>query len=88
MGMGLGIEVITREWPTEELQAICSQCGSRLLLTRYVRLPGVPLPPDMAAQETEQLCGVCGTPGCEEDEGVKTIVIKNRNRDFFSCFRK
>jgi len=87
MGMGLSIETVEVKWPTEELQGICSQCGSRALLTRYVRLPGVPLPPDIAAQETEQYCPVCGAAACKETEGTKTVPAKNRTQDFFSSFK-
>jgi len=88
MGLGLSIQTITIEWPTEEVPSRCPQCGSRLLLTRYVRFPERALPPDIAAQESEQLCGVCGAPACEENEGVKTGVVKNRSQDFFSSFKR
>lgn len=84
MGMGLGIEVITREWPTEEVPGRCSQCGSRLLLIRYQRIPLHPLPPEIAAEETEQYCPVCGASACEEEIKGKSTKAS----DFFSAFRK
>lgn len=84
MGLGLSIEVTEAKWPKEGVSFICDQCGSGLILTRWGRLPGVPVP----GGESEQYCPQCGAPACEEDEGVKTVVVKNRNQDFFSAFRK
>jgi len=86
MGMGLSIEATEVTWPEETVRVLCAGCGSVLNLTRWRRFFGgiTPIP----GGETEQLCPVCGTPACEEDEGVKAITVKNRNRDFFSAFRK
>lgn len=86
MGMGLSIEATEVTWPEETVSAVCSGCGSVLRLTRWKRFPlgFIPIP----GGETEQYCPVCGAAACEEDEGVKTVVIKNRNQDFFSAFRK
>jgi len=83
MGMGLSIEAITREWPTEEVPVRCSQCGSLLKLTRYQRIPLHELDPEIVAQESEQYCPVCGASACEEIKG-KSIKAS----DFFSAFRK
>ncbi|MQY69697.1 MAG: hypothetical protein GH145_02390 [Firmicutes bacterium] len=88
MGLGISIETIAIEWPIEDVPSRCPQCGSALLLTRYRRFPERALPPEIAAQESEQLCGVCGAPACDEDERPQTVVLKNRNQDFFSGFRK
>lgn len=89
MGLGLSIQTIgVPFWPTEEIQVVCSQCGSILLLTRYERFPDRQLPPEYAARESEQLCGVCGTPACKETEGIKTVLVKNRSQDFFSSFKR
>jgi len=64
MGMGLGIELIS-EWPQEVVRVRCPQCGSIVDITRYQRQAGGdiwerPLPPEIAAKETEQYCPVCG----------------------------
>ena len=63
MGMGLGIELIS-EWPQEVVRVRCPQCGSIVDITRYKRVGGFvevrPLPPEIAAKETEQYCPVCG----------------------------
>lgn len=84
MGMGLNIEVTEYKWPEETINVICTQCGSGLALTRFKKFPFVPVP----TGETEQYCPQCGMAACEEDEGVKTIVAKNRKRDFFSAFHE
>jgi len=83
MGMGLSIEAITREWPTEVVGVRCSECGSVLNLTRYERDPERGIPTDIAAQESEQYCPVCGASACEEIKGKST-----KASDFFSAFRK
>ena len=83
MGLGLSIEAITVEWPAEEVLVPCSQCGSRLKLTRYRRRPDGTLPPEIAAQESEQYCPVCGAAACEETKEKSTKAL-----DFFSGFRK
>ena len=65
MGMGLGIELIS-EWPQEVVRVRCPRCGSIVDITRYKRLLSDiigrerPLPPELAAKETEQYCPVCG----------------------------
>jgi len=87
MGMGLSIEAIEREWPTEEVPDRCSQCGSLLKITRYQRDPERGIPPDIAERESEQLCPVCGTPACEESE-KENKSINNQKLDFFSYFKK
>lgn len=88
MGLGLSIETVEIEWPTEQVPSRCSQCGSRLLLTRYQRFQDRAVPPELLAQESEQLCGVCGAPACEESEAKKTVLAKNRSQDFFSFFKR
>ncbi|MBA7608896.1 hypothetical protein ES703_16080 [subsurface metagenome] len=87
MGMGLSIQTVEVEWPTEEVRSRCPQCGSQLLLTRYQRLQERAVPPELLAQETEQLCGVCGAPACEETEAIKTVMAKNKSQDLFSFFK-
>lgn len=84
MGLGLSISLTEAHWPEEEIRVGCMQCGSVLLLTRWRRFPDASVP----GGETEQYCPQCGAAACEEDEGVKTIAVKNRSRDFFSGFRK
>jgi len=84
MGLGLSITLTEGHWPEEEIRVVCMQCGSVLLLTRFRRIFEAPVP----SGETEQYCPQCGTAACEEDEGVKTIAVKNRSQDFFSAFRK
>lgn len=88
MGLGLSIQTIEVEWPTEEVPSRCPQCGSKLLLTRYQRFQDRALPPELAAEESEQLCGVCGAPACKESEGIKTVLAKNKSLDFFSSFKR
>lgn len=88
MGLGLSIKTIELQWPTEDVPSRCPQCGSRLLLTRYQRFADRQLPPELAAEESEQLCGVCGAPACKETEGTKTVLVKNRSQDFFSSFKR
>lgn len=88
MGLGLSIQTVEMEWPTEEVPSRCPQCGSKLLLTRYRRFYDIVIPPELLAEETEQLCGVCGAPACKETEGTKTVLAKNRSQDFFSSFKR
>lgn len=87
MGLGLSITTVELEWPTQEVLSRCPQCGSTLSLTRYMRFMGVELPPALAAEESEQLCGVCGAPGCEEPQ-KQNKSINNQKFDFFSHFKK
>jgi len=89
MGMGLSIETVAIEWPTEEVPTRCLQCGSRLLLTRYDRSygPDRPPPPDVLALESEQLCPVCGEPACQESQSNNKSG-NNQKLDFFSLFKK
>ncbi len=88
MGLGISIETIAIEWPIEEVRSHCPQCGSQLLLTRYRRFPLIEMPPEIAAEESEQLCGVCGAPACKETEGIKTVLAKKKSQDFFSSFKR
>lgn len=80
MGLGLSIKVTEAKWPKEGVPLICDQCGSGLLLTRWGRLPGVPVP----GGESEQYCPQCGAAACEEEP-----QSQNKQRvDFFSRFKK
>ena len=65
MGMGLSISVTDARWPEETKKVLCNQCGSGLLLTRWRRWPGIPVP----GGETEQYCPQCGAPACKEISG-------------------
>lgn len=84
MGLGLNITVTEAKWPEETIQVVCMQCGSGLALTRFRRFPLIPVP----SGETEQYCPICGAAACEDNEGTKTVVIKNRSQDFFSLFKR
>lgn len=85
MGLGLSITVSEYQWPEETIQIICSQCGSVLGLTRYLRTAEAGPPAPLAARETEQYCPVCGVAACEEPQ--KQNKNKNNQKlDFFKLF--
>ena len=87
MGMGVSIEAVTIEWPQEVVRVRCPTCGSIFDITRYKRMEERLLPPEIAVQETEQVCPLDGTPLCGEEKQVKSIGTKRENPDFFSLFK-
>ena len=87
MGMGINIEVVERGEVAEQVDVVCSKCGSKLKLTR-LKSWAEGMPTGIGGSyptNTEQHCPVCGAVACEEDRPKEKVKEKQRS-NFFSFF--